>query len=378
MIAFGRLGVRIDFLLLGILLALSVTAPAAWPQADATPGAVVSLSDLERLVQQIEDPHQREQLLKTLEALIVVAKQSQPAAAPRDKAGLLMDQSQGIFFAFGKLTEYLSMGGRNLGRGLAALPATLGDLPARLVEPSVLRPLIHMGVDVGILAVLWLILQLMAARIGVKLHDSAVALTTMPLWQKSWRALLTVGLAVGPYLIVLIASGIVLSVFPVGAILSGLVALVIVTLIFYRLTRAIGHVLLRPDEPTTRLLPISNPRAQLTWGWLLRLLNLSAAYYLITHALLTIGVADEVYSLVRGGILVIFPTLLTVLVLRLAQGQRAHAAEAPEEGRLGAWASPAFALRNIWPIIAITYVWCTSFFAMAGFRQGVSYVVVAS
>ncbi|MBI3329435.1 MAG: hypothetical protein HYZ81_22370 [Nitrospinae bacterium] len=378
MIRVGRLGgMRIGYLLLGILLTHAVVASAAGPQAAPTPGTAGALPDLERLVQQVEDPQQREQLLQTLKALIIVAKQDQLAAESQHKPRMPAAQSQGIFFAFGRLTEYLSTAGRNVGHGLAALPETLAVLPARLAEPGVLPLLTHMGVNAGILVALGLLLQLVATRTGARLRDSAVVPTVMPLWQKSCRALLTVGLAVGPYLILLIASGIVLSAFVVGPILSGLVALLIFTLISYRLTWAIGHVLLRPDEPTARLLPISDLPAQLTWTWLLRLINLSAAYYLITHALLTIGVDDAFYRLVRGLILVIFPTLLTVLVVRLARAHHAHFTASPREAGRVPWASTAFALRNLWPIIATIYIWCAAFFAITEFQQGVRYMAVA-
>jgi hypothetical protein len=212
----------------------------------------VSVLDLERLVQQIEDPQQREQLLKTLQALIAVARTAQPSGAPQDKTGPLVGQSEGIFLAFGMLTEYLSTASRKLGRGLAAVAITLERLPARLKEPGAFRRLIHMGVAVGVLGALAIILRLIAIRLRAKLGHRAPAIMAIPLWQKGWVPFLTVGLAVGPYLLLLVASGVVLSVFPVGIVLSGLVALVISTVIFIRLTRAIMLVLLNPDERATR------------------------------------------------------------------------------------------------------------------------------
>jgi small conductance mechanosensitive channel len=108
------------------------------------------------------------------------------------------------------------------------------------------------------------------------------------------------------------------------------------------------------------------------------LLILAAAYHLITRALLTIGVAEGLYRPVRGGILLIFPLLLTVLVVRLARAQRASLAAAPQEPRSEAWASVVVTLQHSWPIIAIAYIWCTGVFAIAGLQQWARYMIVAS
>src|SRR5688572_19683222 len=63
------------FMIFAVLLALVSVSSSAWAGAAADGESTVAVADLERLVQQIEDPQQRAQLLKTLQALIAAAKQ---------------------------------------------------------------------------------------------------------------------------------------------------------------------------------------------------------------------------------------------------------------------------------------------------------------
>jgi hypothetical protein len=56
---------------------LASAAPAAAP---VEPGPAVAIADLEQLVRQLEDPQQRAELLKNLQALIAAAKQQPPGA----------------------------------------------------------------------------------------------------------------------------------------------------------------------------------------------------------------------------------------------------------------------------------------------------------
>ncbi|MGH8058813.1 MAG: hypothetical protein ACREOH_16500, partial [Candidatus Entotheonellia bacterium] len=199
------------WLVLGLLLVLALIAPSASGQSEApAPAATVSLVDLERLVQQLEDPQQREALLKTLHTLIAVARETQPAPGPQDHPSRFWREPKGIFFAFGTLSERLSTLSRTLGQRLVGLPSTVKKQVARLSEPSTPRLLLHVGLNVGILLVMGVILRLIADRLGARLRDHLLTATTLPRWRKIWWALLTVAMAAGPSFLLLLASGVVL------------------------------------------------------------------------------------------------------------------------------------------------------------------------
>jgi nitrate reductase NapE component len=171
-------------------------------------------------------------------------------------------------------------------------------------------------------------------------------------------------------------SGVVLSILPTGAIPSGLAALAISTLLLYRLVRAVA--LLDPDTPSARLLPIDDTTAQRTWTWAVRLIRLAAVYFLITRGLLTVGVAEELYQVVRGVMIVIVASVVSALIARLTPARRSTVT-APSSGddrRL--WSGVIATLRQIWPIIAIAYVWCVALLALLSFQRDAALMAVAS
>jgi small conductance mechanosensitive channel len=348
-----------------------------WAGAGTTAEPTVSVADLEHLAQQIDDPQQRDQLLKTLQALIMVAKQGRTGVPLQEKPHLFDDHSQGLFFAFGELTQHLATSGRRVVHGLVAIPIILVELPTRLRDSATLWFVMAIVLDAVILVILGIGLQLFTGRLEAKFRARTSVSEPWLWWRKAWLALLLVGLAVVPYVALLGLSGIVLSILPVGAIPAGLAALLISTLILYQVLRAVVYTLLDPDTPNARLLPIDDSTAQQTWSWMSRLITLAAVYFLITRTLLTIGVAEEFYQVVRGVMIIVMASVLSAMISRLGRMQRpGTVVPRSDQRRLlpSVWAT----LRSIWPILAIAYVWCAALLAILNLHQGVSYVVVAS
>jgi small-conductance mechanosensitive channel len=367
---------RLACLLLGALLAPAGLSAIAWAGAGTTADTTVSVADLERVAQQIADPQQRDELLKTLRVLIVVAKQGGTSAPLQENPDLFADHSQGPFFAFGELTQHLATSGRRIVRGFATIPVILVGLQRRLRDPVMLWSMIAIALVMVILVILGLGLQLFTSRIESKLR-ARIAVTEPRLWwRKAWHALLLVALAAAPYLALLGVSGIVFSILPVGAILSGLAALVISTLILYRVLHAVAHVLLDPEVPNARLLPIDDSLAQRTWSWVARPITLTTVVFLSAHTLLTIGVAEEFYQVVRGIMIVVIASVLSAMIARLGQTQRAVGV-ASEGNRRRLWPSVWATLRTIWPILAIASVWCAALLAILSFH-GLSSLVMTS
>jgi moderate conductance mechanosensitive channel len=368
---------RIVCLCLGTLLALASQCAMSSAGTPMATEPTVSVSDLEHLVQQIEDPHQRAQLLDTLRALIVAARQGQAISPPQSTSELLSDQSQGLFFAFGELTQRFATFGHKVGHGIAMLPMLLGNLPAVLRRPTTFRYLLSIVVSAGILLTLSIIFHLSARRLERQLRARTPPNTSLSRWQKVWLALITVGLAAAPYVALLIISGIVFSFFPTGAIPAGLAALLIFTFMLYRLACAVALVLLDPDAPNARLLPIDDHTAQQAWTWVVRLFTLAAVYFLITRGLRTIGVAAEFYQSARGIMIIMVAGILTALIARLARAQHASLIT-PLEADWRRWSGVMAVMRKIWPIMAITYIWCAALLALFSFQHDGASIVAAS
>ena len=215
---------------------------------------------------QIADPQQRDQLLKTLQALILVAKQGRPSVPLQERPDLFTEHSQGLFFAFGELTERLATSGRVVVRGLLTIPIMLMELPTRLRDPATLWSVTAIVVPMVILVILGLGLQLFTNRLEAKLRARTSVRELRPWWWKAWLSLLFVGLAVAPYIALLGLSGIVFSIFPGGAIPAGIAALVIATLLLHRFLRTVARVLFDPDTPSARLLSLDDSTADLELG----------------------------------------------------------------------------------------------------------------
>ena len=175
---------RVSHLLLAALLALASISSMAWAATAPEPGTAVSVTDLERLAQQIQDPEQRAQLLQTLQALIVIARQGRAGVPAQEKSGLFADRSQGLFLAFGELTQDLATVSRRLGRSLTALPLLLRELPAGLREPAMIGFAVHLALSLLILVACGIVLRLTADRVERKLRARALASDPTPSWRK--------------------------------------------------------------------------------------------------------------------------------------------------------------------------------------------------
>jgi small conductance mechanosensitive channel len=358
------------YLLLAAVLALSSPSSRTWAGTTAAPDSTVSAAEMERLTQQIEDPEQRAQLLKTLHALIAVAQQ-QKAEVPPQTPQPVADQSPSFFLAFGEFTQYIAAASRSLVQGMASLPVVLSELPRRFADPAVSWFVLYLALSVLILVAFGIILQLIANRVAQRLRSRSLASEPMSSWRKVWLSMITVGMAVAPYIVLLVVSGVVFTILPLGALPSGIAALFISTCALYRFASAMALVILNPDRPSARLLPIRDRTAQQAWSWAVRLCLLAAGHFLITRTLLTIGVTPEVYHVVRGLILLAWAIVLSVLVSRLAQGRRGAAAAPSQNVPPRRWTGLMAVLQRIWPVIALAYIWCITFLALFSPPHGV-------
>ena len=124
------------YLLLAAVLALSSPSSRTWAGTTAAPDSTVSAAEMERLTQQIEDPEQRAQLLKTLHALIAVPQQ-QKAEVPPQTPQPVADQSPSFFLAFGEFTQYIAAASRSLRRLLTRSQPAASRV--RMLSPSTWR-----------------------------------------------------------------------------------------------------------------------------------------------------------------------------------------------------------------------------------------------
>jgi small conductance mechanosensitive channel len=364
-------------LLLGSMLTLACLSSGATAGAETSAAATVSVADLERLAQQIADPQQREQLLNTLQALVTLARQGHAAAPAPPPSDILADRAQGLFFAFGELTQRLAMSVQHLIHRLATMPVMMVGLPRRLTDPTTLRSLTVIALLTISLVLAGVGLQRFTVRLEGKLRPRITASEPRSWWRKVWLALLSIGLAVAPYIALLGFGGLLCSMLPVGVVPAGLAALVISTILLYRFLRATARALLAPDAPHDRLLPLGDGVAQRVWRWVSRMIALGTLYVLTTRMLLTVGVAREFYQGVRGSFIIVIASVVSVMIVRLGRVQRTEAtAVGGDQSRR--WPSLWATLWGIWPVLAVAYVWCMALLALLGADQQAIFLVTAS
>ena len=356
-------GPPVAYLLLATLLAFSSPFSRAQAGTITAPAPAVSATELERLMQQIEDPEQRAHLLKTLQALIVAARQEKAEVPPQTPQPVI-GPSQSLFLAFGEFTHYIGSVSRSLVQGMASLPAVLSELPRYFTDPAASRFVLYLALSILILVAAGIVLQLLANRVEQVLRARFLASEPRSVWHKVWLSMITVGMAVAPYVALLIVGGVVFAILPLGVLPSGLVALFISTYLLYRFVRAVALVMFNPDQPKARLLPVRDSTAQRAWSWAVRLCWLAAGYFLLTRTLLTIGVTPEVYHVVRGLILLAWAIVLSALGSRLTQGRRGSAATPSQDGPPRRWTGVMAALQRVWPVIVLTYIWSITLFAL--------------
>jgi hypothetical protein len=253
----------------------------------------------------------------------------------------------------------------------------LAELPARLTEPDTYWQTISIGVAMAILVALGLILHLVASRLAARWRASLAVSGPQPGWRKIWQNLLTLGLAIAPYVTLLLLSGLVFSILPVGPIPAGLAALAISTGILYRFVRTVALVLLDPARPSARALPIADCTAQWLCNWVWRFTALAATYFFITRGLRTIGVGQEIAQVVRALLIIIIASVLSVLIVRLARMPHVDTAS-PRQGHRLTGSGVLATLQRLWPIIALAYIWSAALLSMFGLQHEVSFMVAAS
>jgi len=367
----------VTHLLLVASLMTAILPALTWAGTTMPDELTISAADLERLKQQLDDPQQHEQLLKTLQGLIWLAKQPRSGGPTQEGPSLFADESQGLFLAFGELTQYVGPLSRRLGQGVATIPAQLGKLPGLLRDPEMLGLMGSVFLGALIIVVVGVILRRLMQQMDAKLRARTTAHELPRRWLKAVPGLMTVGLAVAPYLLLLVLSSIIFSVLPVGAVIAGLAALVISMCLLYHLLHALVRALLEPEATTSRLLPISDDRAQQLWHWSVRLITLLVIYLGLTHALRTVGVGGAAYQLVQGCMLVVCASVLSVMIWRVTLVLRSSTI-APEHQLHRSGSSASEKLQKVWPVIVIAYVWCMTLLALFSSRRGATFLVGAS
>ena len=199
--------------------------------------------------------------------------------------------------------------------------------------------------------------------------------------RRFWLSVRVVVSGTLPYLAAVLA---VTGLFYTSTGLSGVRAFILTLLwvrFWYALVIGTARCLLSPGDANLRLLPLPDEPAALFWRWLARLAKYAAFYWVVSEGLL-IHITDRVlYFLCRNTLLVVFPILITVLILRTAAWFKSYDRPAEEdEGKDGSiWRDRAARMvKQVWTLPAVIYNWIIFLFLIGNYEAGFSYLLTAT
>ena len=335
-----------------VTLALGATAPARAQNAgpgDGGPASSLTASEVESLVETLRDDAAREELLRTLEAL-VEARRAGTTDAPSSETGNV----GGTVLAFlSQRVEALGTVAAGATRFVAGLPELAGRLAAAASDPAVrasgLEFLVKLVliVGAGFLAERFVIRLLAQPRFELREREGDTV------WLRALFLLERTVLDLAPVGAFWIAAYATLSLSEPGPG-ARVVALIIVNAnLLVRATTVLARMILRPRYSTFRFVDISDGTANYLFFWVRRLAVVSVYGYFIAEAFL-LGVGPEPHAFVQKLVGLLIAAMIIMLVLQNRVAVRRWIAGA-EPNASGAWGRARISLAVIWHVLAIAY-----------------------
>ncbi len=362
---------RVFYVVLSILVCLSFAAKAHTQEKKD-----VSTKDLQELVNLMEDPKKRETFVKDLKDLIdaqEATKEAGPSSAEaKGKREILLIET--IFSKFEILSNKVVLAAGSLVDWVSKLPGAPGRTKAFLAQSKNRNSLLRLFFEV-ILS----IMIAMVIRVFIGKYLSKSKKSTQALGSKLSFGSVRLILELIPYAVVLASLFILfhfLPSFPSGHSLSILFFTVV---LFYRMAIGVFRVLLSPDDTGMRIIPSSDANANYAWVWLLRFAHYTAFYALFTRVLLVAGVAPQTYSFIRAILLVVFPSMISVLIMQVAREIKIKS-ESPskndgrEEKRKHGSRAFIRPILRYWPMLGVVYSWVIFVFLITQNDKGFYYL----
>lgn len=350
--------------------------PAAAPGAGSPSPAQGALSEEEirHLVGFLEDPGRRETFLKDLKALLRARAEAghDRRTGPPAREPLTIESLFGRFEAVSGVIVAAVQDLKTLAEGI---PGTLATTAEFLSAPETRIPALTFAAEIAFCLLLAFLARLPLQRILSRLDGGLrgpLALFAFP----SIRAVF----ALIPYGLLLLGMFFCFDLFPTFPLIQAL-ALVLFTFVFlYHGFMELARILLSPGDPPRRLLPLSDPLAVFLWSWAARLGVYSAFLGVTLQAVYLVSFSFPLYGPLRSLLLLGYPCLLTLFILRL------HRLTRNKEGVSGTATKGLFrgpgrlllSLTRLWPHLATIYAWLLFLFLVFNFSAGYRYLLKAT
>jgi small-conductance mechanosensitive channel len=338
------LGYRAAFLLLFCVATLLPTAARADPPTPAAQPAPVSVDELERLLNTLQDDTARGKLVADLRALIAV----QRGAAPEQPGGL-------AFFA--QLSQQIDAFTGEILAGVAVIvdaPRLIGWARHQVSDPAARRLWIEAGFAFVLIfgaaliaewILRWFLVRL-APRLPTRRSDTravralfallGLVLDILPILAFAAVAYTTLSMALEP----LTRAGITLSVLVNATVRARLVLCVVRNLL---LPADSGAVFLALDAETRNYVYI----------WIRRFVLWAVLGYAVPEAAWWLGAPGAIYALMLNVVGLVIALLAIIFVL---QNRALIAKWIAGTSTISGWGRIRRSLAEIWPVLAVIYI----------------------
>lgn len=332
-----------QLLLIGLL---TLITPVQNATAQVLQPAVVGTAELEALVATLENDEERQRFVENLRAL-VEAQRAEQAAAEDDLGSRLMEQ---FSTTVGELSGDLAEATVELSElPLAALRGieSLGD-------PAVRARVAEVVGKVAFVIIIGLIAEFLVKRLLAR-PRRALGERSRDGWLfRSFYLLLGTLLEILPILaFAVVAYGFLPLMEPRPV--TRLVALALINaFLLSRIITAVGGMVLMPDKPRMRLLPIKDETALYLQVWLRRFTLVGVYGYFLLLASQMLGLASSAYDVLMTLLALVLTGMMVVFILQ--QRQPVKHLIIGKRGASTTLGNLRVRFAEIWHVLAIAYV----------------------
>ena len=347
----GRFAVPAFAAIVLITLVLRVGAQAqdARP-SERGPASALSASELESLVETLRDDAAREELLRTLQAL-VEAQEVGTTDTPSSKAGSV----GGTVLAFlSRRIDALGTAAADATRFIADLPELGRRLADEASDPAVRAGWLEFLVKLVLIVGAGFVVERFVIRLLAQPRFELREREGDTVWLRALFLLERTLLDLAPVGAFWIAAYTTLSVSEPGPG-ARVVALIIVNAnLLVRAVTVLARMVLRPRYSTFRFVDISDDTANYLFFWVRRLAVVSVYGYFVAEAFL-LGVGPGPYAFVQKLVGLLLAAMITMFVLQNRLPVRRWIA-GPNPNAPGAWGRARVSFAVIWHVLAIAYI----------------------
>ncbi len=321
-------------------------------QASGAEGSAAQVADeqLQKLIDTLQDPAARQQLVDNLQALLQANRQAQPAGPLEDEKTFGAGALETVVGAMSDLSAQLV----DAAGSFAELPDAAIEGIQALESPEVQRRFLEVAVTLIAIAAGGLLVEFLVARLLARprrtLDDKPADSWAVRLLYLVLRLLLDLvpiaAFAATTYGILTLAD---------TTRTTDLVALAFINAnVLDRAVRLVGRLVLVPQNRGQRLLPLEDETAHYLYLWLRRFSFIGIYGFMATQMALTLGLDPAAQALLVNLLALLLAAMLIMFILQ--QRKEVTAWLKGSQAGSGAIAGVRARLAEIWHVLAIFYV----------------------